>query len=127
MVNQRAPTSAPDPLDISFVEETNEFSSAHVSTLPATTARQREIQVAQDDDAMCAEVKKLCKQGWPAFMPQQPAWQPYWEKRGSFTVVDGILLMDSHFVIPPSLRLEMVNSIHDGHPGIMKCQARARE
>ena len=123
----RAPTAGPDSLDVSFLEELDEFAATTMSILPATTARQREIRAAQDDDSVCVEVKRYCEQGWPAFMPHHPALQPYWEKRGSLTVIDGIILMNDRFVIPLSLRMDILDKIHQGHLGITKCQARARE
>jgi transposase InsO family protein len=40
-------------------------------------------------------------------------------------VVDGLLLRGNRLVIPPPLRVDILNKIHTGHLGIAKCRERA--
>ena len=82
----RAPVDKPSPSDISFIEEVEQFASFTVKYLPATEVRLRQICRAQDEDAVCTEVKSYCKNGWPGYMPQQPLLRPYWEKRNHLTL-----------------------------------------
>ncbi|XP_032218360.2 uncharacterized protein K02A2.6-like [Nematostella vectensis] len=58
-------------------------------------------------------------------MPSLPLLKPYWEKKQHLTVNRGILMYDHRLVIPSSMQLEMLETIHEGHLGITKCQGRA--
>lgn len=59
-------------------------------------------------------------------MHHQPQLRPYRESRSHLTVVDDILLYDARLVIPRSLRIQFLDSIHTDHLGLTKCRSRAR-
>ena len=123
----RAPVDKPSTSDISFIEEVEEFASLTVKYLPATEVRLRQICRAQDEDAVCTEVKAYCKNGWPGYMPQQPLLRPYWEKRSHLTLKDELLMYDDRIVVPQALQLEVLGQLHQGHLGVTKCRARAMQ
>lgn len=58
---------------------------------------------------------------------QRPIQGRYRALEGELTVVDGILFKGTKVVIPHSMRKIILERIHDGHLGINKCKARARE
>ena len=122
----RAPASSPNTSDIQFIEEVEIFASSTVNQLPATAQRLQEIIEAQRNDEVCMQVRRYCQDGWPVYIPHQPLLRPYWESRAHLAVVDDLLLYDERIVIPPALRLEVLDCIHRGHLGISKCRARAR-
>ena len=121
----RAPVCGPDAEEISFVGEVETFAS-HTSVLPATEARLRSIREAQEADEVCSQVVDYCRNGWPAYPPQQPLLRPFWENRQHLATVDNLLLYDYRVVIPRALRL-VLHQLHEGHLGITKCRARAQE
>jgi hypothetical protein len=43
------------------------------------------------------------------------------------SVKDGLLMKDSRIVIPENLRQEIMQQIHSGHQGLVKCKERARQ
>lgn len=45
----------------------------------------------------------------------------YWNCRAELTVVDDIVMKRSKFIIPSSLRKQMLQKIHEGHLGEVKC------
>ena len=69
---------------------------------------------------------EYCQSEWPSYPPHSLLLCQYWDHRGHLTVVDGLLIYDDRIVIPRSLRLEILDRIHEGHLGITKCRARAR-
>ena len=53
--------------------------------------------------------------------------KPYFGIRDEITEMNGILMKGERVIVPSSLRKEMKARIHEGHLGIEKCKARARE
>ena len=123
----RAPIGSPDADEVMFVEDVEDFTTETLKFIPASMQKLKEISEAQDADEDCAEVKQLCRDGWPAYLHDSPSLQPYFEKRAHLTLHKGLLIYDDRIVIPKTMRLEMLNKIHQGHLGITKCRARARE
>ena len=46
--------------------------------------------------------------------------------RRQLSVSDGLLMYADRIVVPTSLRSEMLDRIHQGHQGIMKCLERIK-
>ena len=66
--------------------------------------------------------------GWPNVRQEVPAsLRPYWDSRSELAVCDGIIYKGMRIVVPPSLRRQMLNLVHESHLGIIKCKQRARE
>ncbi|XP_072040672.1 uncharacterized protein [Amphiura filiformis] len=122
----RAPTGLPSEADLMFIGEVEAYAESILSTLPATEQRLQQVIRAQKADEICMKITEYCTTGWPAYMPHLPLLRPYWENRGHFAIVEDLLLYDDRLVIPQSMRLEILESIHQGHLGVSKCRARAR-
>ena len=56
-----------------------------------------------------------------------PELMPYFQFRSELLIAEGIMLKSDKIVIPSSLRKEMKEQIHQGHLGIEKCKAIARQ
>ncbi|KAJ0012151.1 hypothetical protein NQD34_013126 [Periophthalmus magnuspinnatus] len=69
----------------------------------------------------------MCTQGWPEHVKQEPLLKNYWPDRATLTVKDGLLLKDTRLVIPSAMRNQVLEKIHEGHQGVVKCKARARQ
>jgi len=124
----RAPVGKPQACDQELINEVTDFSRAALKFLPATQARLEQIKATQDADMQCAEVKKYCQDGWPAYMSQQDVLlKPYWANRHHLTITDNLLMYDDRIVIPTSLQTQVLSQIHEGHLGITKCRARAMQ
>ncbi|KAK1904365.1 putative protein K02A2.6, partial [Dissostichus eleginoides] len=52
---------------------------------------------------------------------------PYWPERETLTLAGDLLLRGQRILIPQSMREEILNDLHSGHQGIVKCRARARQ
>lgn len=52
--------------------------------------------------------------------------KPYWSVRGELTIVQGVLLKSARIVVPSSMRLDVLDKVHEGHLGIVKCRERAK-
>lgn len=110
---------------IDFKNEISAFVCHVLSYLPVSDEGLSEIVNFQQEDAMLRRVHKYCISEWPEKC--NDLLKPYWNVRDSLSIQNGILMMDNRLVIPPKLRNDILGRIHDGHLGIVKCRARARE
>ena len=75
-----------------------------------------------------SELQHMIKIGWPDTKEETPhSIRDYWNDRDQLTVTDGIVYKGMRIVVPPSMRKEMLNKIHETHQGMNKCKQKARE
>lgn len=122
----RAPTCKPTEKDLILVEETELYKDIIIKSIPSSDRRLEEIRQAQKLDAVCMEVRTYAQEGWPGVPPNNPLLKQYVDNAYRFTINDDILMFDSRLVVPQILQLEILEKIHQGHLGISKCKARAR-
>lgn len=96
-----------------------------VHTLPATDKRLQEIQVAQDNDSVCCQLKSYCRNGWPHLLEVVGPLKPFIPIKHELSISKGLLLRESRLVIPLSMKSEMLNKIHSGHQRLTKCHQHA--
>ena len=127
---KRDSTRAPNvSQDSSFVSEAemNSFVECVCQSIPASDMRIREIREAQNDDDVCKKIRQYCEEGWPERQSIPDLLKPYWSDRGEISVVKGVILKRSRILIPSSMRLDVLDKIHQGHLGITKCRERAKQ
>ena len=74
------------------------------------------------------QLKETITSGWPETRAEAPASTlPYWDVRDQLSEIDGIILKGERVLVPPSMRKEMLERIHQGHMGIEKLKRRARD
>ena len=121
----RAPVNSLNSADIELLCETTAIAKQSIDILPAATMRLQEISEAQKADDVVQQVREYTKYGRPVYMPQNPLLKQYWTNQQHLTIIDDLLLFDSGLVIPRSLKLDIMNRLHEGHLGITKCHALA--
>ena len=105
--------------------ESDNFVNSVFSTLDATDKRLLEVRKAQESDPETSMIMKFCVQDfWPDSAKKE--FSGFHIERHSLSVIDGLLMHGSRIVIPQALRAEMLERIHQGHQGIVKCRALAR-
>jgi len=72
-------------------------------------------------------LKSYIINGWPAKSLIPKDLMPYYATRFELSVHHDVIYRGTRAVIPPSLRQSWLSTIHEGHQGIVKCQARARQ
>ena len=108
-------------------EETEAYVCSILDSLPVSDVKLQQIIEAQDNDEVCKAIKQYCFENWPERHLLPSAIHPYWTDRADLTVVQNVLLKDTRIVIPSSMRLEVLDKIHDAHMGINKCRERAKQ
>ena len=123
----RAPVAEPDKGDKELQTEVNAFVDIVLENLPATAGKLKEIESLQDEDPVCQQIKMFCEKGWPKLKNLTGPIKQYLPCKSELTVNNGILLRGSRLVIPPALRPEIIEKLHAGHQGFIKCERRAQE
>ena len=97
-------------------------------TLPITESKLEEIKRATAEGQSMRTLSKTIKYGWPETKVQTPiSIHAYWDVRDALSELNGVVLRGKRIVIPPSMRKEMLERIHQGHKGIEKSKRRARD
>ncbi|XP_037509314.1 uncharacterized protein K02A2.6-like [Rhipicephalus sanguineus] len=86
-----------------------------------------DVRQAQESDAECKALISFCQQGWPRKTKLPVHVSKYASVADELSVYDGILLKGPRIVIPSSLRPAVLTPLHEGHQGINRTKALARE
>ena len=88
-----------------------------------TPEKKLAFQQSIQDDPLLRSLAETIIAGWPEDIKDLPnALRPYHTYRDVMTVEDGLILRGEALIIPPSERGKVLESIHEGHLGISKCQ-----
>ena len=74
---------------------------------------------------MLSQVLQFVLYGWPLSVEEE-ALKPYFARREELSVHGGCLLWGSRVVIPPQGREEVLNVLHESHPGMVMMKSLAR-
>ena len=102
----RQPQQKPSHEDEVEVYECRSFEEHIVAGIAASSRRLDQLRQAQLQDEVCAKVRQFCENGWPKYMSSVDIiLKPYWEIQHELTVVNGLLLRGTRFVVPSQERL----------------------
>ena len=97
-------------------------------TLPVTESKLEEIKRETADDQSMRTLSETIKCVWPETKVQTPvSIHAYWDVRDELSELNGVVLRGERIVIPPSMRKEMLERIHQGLMGIEKSKRRPRD
>ena len=113
--------------DSTLQEEADAFVNFTIQSLPATEIRLQQIRQLQQQDEVCRSLTQYCHSGWPERKKMTDSIKPFYHIASELSVEDGILLRGCRIVIPEILRHDILERLHTGHQGIVKCRARARQ
>ena len=103
----------------------------HVVTLagiPASDGLFQELAIETQCDEELATLLDYLRTGWPRSRKQAREFvRQYFDQQQLFSMVQGVVLRGDRIFIPRGLRKAMIEKTHEGHLGIAKTKARARE
>ena len=109
------PETTPIPEDIVHPLETINTSPVDATKVKLWTTR----------DPVLSQVLQFFLHGRPMAVDEE-ALKPYFPRREELSVHAGFLLWGSRVVIPPEGREEVLNILHESHPGIARMKSLAR-
>ena len=120
--NADALSRLPLPVTTKIAAEETVFLLSEVETSPLTAAQ---ISNWTHRDPVLAHVKEYLLRGWPQGR-DDPDLLPYKLKKDELSVQDGCVLWGARVVIPPQGRAQVLDELHETHPGICRMKALAR-
>lgn len=95
--------------------------------LPMTDQRKQQFRLATESYDTAQVLKSLVKTQWPSHKYLVPnCCRYFWDLKDDITENEGLVFIGNKVLVPPGLRKDMLQAIHEGHMGIEKCKARAR-
>ena len=115
----RAPLQCPHNDELE--EEINLYVENVLLQLPVSDQRLEEVSARIKEDPICKKLVEYCEEDWPSINDLPSFLKPYWSFRGEISLVRRLFLKGSRLIVPSSMRLEILERIHEGHQGITKC------
>ena len=100
----------------------NSINTMQIDFLPITAQKIR-LATAQDP-TLSRVIRYLSQDMWPQDISSDL--KPYFDKRLELSLENGILLWGLRVVIPEKFKLDIMNELHDQHPGIVRMKALSR-
>ncbi|XP_068235779.1 uncharacterized protein [Palaemon carinicauda] len=108
---------ADKPIDLNIKVCYVQFSNNKLAELRGATASDEEIILLQ----------KYIISGFPEKQRDLPAEiRKYWPYRDELSIENGLTIKGEQLMVPESVRTQYLETIHEGHQGIMRCQARVQ-
>nr|XP_037270742.1 uncharacterized protein K02A2.6-like [Rhipicephalus microplus] len=85
------------------------------------------VRQPQESDGECRALTSFCQNGWPQKSKLPLHLSQYASAADELSVCDGVLLKGARMVIRHSLRPAVLTLLHEGHQGINRTKALARE
>ena len=111
-----------------YTSEEEDVTTVQVSQItagPTGVVGVEQVRTATRRDRELARVLDCVLKGWPSICPTEKL-RPYWVHRDELTSEDGVLLWGLRVVVPQSLRHDVLELLHESHPGSTRCRQLAR-
>ncbi|XP_037528497.1 uncharacterized protein K02A2.6-like [Rhipicephalus sanguineus] len=86
-----------------------------------------DLKRAQNSDGECQILVTYVQRGWPQKSKMPLHLTRYYSAANEISICDGLLLKGTCIIVPPELRPSVLTLLHEGHQGINRCKAKARE
>ena len=117
----------PDTVDDhTFHEEVTEYIDSVQATWPTTEDRLHDIKVATARDPVLQLLAMYVTEGWPENDVIPNKLHPYRKAADDLSVSKGVITYGDRIVIPPGMRTEILDKLHESHQGITKCREKAK-
>ena len=97
-----------------------------VKYLPATEDRLEDFRTQQQQDEVTRQLITYCSEGWQEKSQLPGPLKVYWPEKSDLTVQQGLLIKGNRLVVPLTMRIDVLEKLHNAHQGITKCSGRAK-
>ena len=103
-------------------DEVEMFQTTVVEALPVT---EQELRMQTRRDPVLSRVLELVQSGWQG-TDVHPELIPYAHRGNEITIHHGVLMWGSRIVVPAKLRERVLETLHEGHIGMVKMKGLSR-
>lgn len=104
---------------------TQVFVDQVIKDLPVSNQQLERNTRHQREDETCQLLFRYCSEGWPEKV--QGTVKHCQPVAAEISVQNGLLMRGCRIIIPLTLRMEMIEKLHTGHLGLVRCRQRARQ
>ena len=123
----RTPLMAPDQHDKHLEEDVQAYVDVIFQDLSISEQRLEEIRHAQENDPLCQEVARYCREGWPKKGQIKGLVKRHYPVSSEISIVAELLMRNEQVIIPSVMQKQVLDQIHTGRQGIGKCCEMARQ
>lgn len=104
-----------------------EYEMLTVDLLPASVSFLDRLRSELKKDPCTARVMTYCEKEWPGRETLPTDMKGFASLSAELSITQGLLMRNDRLVIPQSLQKEVLERLHCGHQGVVRCRARARD
>ncbi len=109
-----------------LVQEVETYENAVSDAWPISQTKMESVKRETELDFELQRVRKYVTDGWPRYADNVPqALKSYYSARHHMSVFQDLVLYDDRIIIPQKMRSDILQRLHSGHQGIVKCRERA--
>ncbi|XP_060542399.1 uncharacterized protein K02A2.6-like [Pantherophis guttatus] len=97
----------------------------HIDAAASCPVSSADVAVHTQKDPTLCQVKSWILRGWPSEKTEE-RFSPFARKQKELSTIKGCLLWGDRVLIPSTLQRRTLETLHKGHPGIVRMKALAR-
>uniref|UniRef100_A0A9J8CHS5 Gypsy retrotransposon integrase-like protein 1 n=1 Tax=Cyprinus carpio carpio TaxID=630221 RepID=A0A9J8CHS5_CYPCA len=110
-----------------LVQEVEAYENAVSGAWPISPTKLESVKSETEMDFELQKVRQYVTDGWPRYGANVPqALKSYYSARHHLSIFQDLVLYDDRIIIPQNMRSDILQRLHSGHQGIVKCRKRAR-
>ena len=113
--------------ELKLTQDIQAFVAQSVKSLPIADEKLNLLKAELQNDSLCRVVMEYCLTEWPQPKYITTDLKPYYNVRNKLSLHNNLLMYESRLVIPKSMQYDLLEKLHAGHQGIVKCRASARQ
>ena len=108
-------------------KELSAFVHSVINNIPMSDSRLKQFQIETANDKVLTALTNCIQSGWPCNRSDvDPTVRPFYNFREELSLNNKLVLKGSRIIVPTTMRKEMLQTLHTGHPGITKIKLKAR-
>lgn len=119
-----------EDIDYELVKDVTVMIHTLIEAVPASSRRLDQFRAETARDPDLVKLRQYITDGWPTYSELaslSSELKQYKKIAADIYVMEDLLFVNEKLIVPASLRPEMLKLLHEGHLGIEKCTAAARQ